>query len=106
MARDNFWTGFAAGVAAGTVAGVAGVLAFKGRTRDVDGHVIRLEKSINIGRAVNEVFAAWSDFERLSHIISFVESVQRFGDRSHWRVNIDGRAFEWDAQITPAIIHF
>jgi uncharacterized membrane protein len=103
MARDNFWTGFAAGVAAGTVAGVAGVLAFKGRTRDVDGHVIRLEKSINIGRAVNEVFAAWSDFERLSHIISFVESVQRFGDRSHWRVNIDGRAFEWDAQITQTV---
>jgi uncharacterized membrane protein len=103
MARDNFWTGFAAGVAAGAVAGVAGVLAFKGRTTDVDGRIIRLEKSINVGRPVSEVFAAWSDFERLARSISFVKSVQRFGDRSHWRVSIDGRSFEWDAQITQTV---
>ena len=103
MARDNFWSGFAAGVAAGAVAGVAGVLAFKGRMSDVNGHVIRLEKSINIGRTVGEVFSAWRDFERLPRCISFVESVQRFGDRSHWRVNIDSRTFEWDAQITQAV---
>src|SRR5438270_5378957 len=80
MARNNFWSGFAAGVAAGAVAGVAGVLAFKGRMSDVDGHVIRLEKSINIGRTGGEGFFAWRDFERLSRCISFVESVQRFGD--------------------------
>src|ERR1043165_9585824 len=103
MTRDNFWTGFAAGVAAGAVAGIAGVLAFKGRSTDVDGRIIRLEKSINIGRPVHEVFAAWSDFERLSRSISFIQSVQRFGDRSHWRVNIDGRSFEWDAQITQTV---
>jgi uncharacterized membrane protein len=103
MARDNFWSGFAAGVAAGAVAGVAGVLAFKRGSSDVEGGIIRLEKSINIGRPVQEVFAAWSDFERLSRSISFVESVQRFGDRSHWRVNIDGRSFEWDAQITQTV---
>src|ERR1051325_3142399 len=103
MTRNNFWTGFAAGVAAGAVAGIAGVLAFKGRMTDVDGRIIRLEKSINIGRSVSEVFAAWSDFERLPRSISFVESVQRSGDRCHWRVSIDGRAFEWDAQITQTV---
>ena len=60
-------------MAAGAVAGVAGVLAFKGRTTDVDGRIIRLEKSINVGRPVSEVFAAWSDFERLARSISFVK---------------------------------
>lgn len=103
MARENFWSGFAAGVAAGAVAGVAGVLAFKRGSSDVDSHIIRLEKSINIGRPANEVFAAWAGFERLPHYISFVEGVQRFGQRSHWRVNIDGRTFEWDAQITQIV---
>jgi uncharacterized membrane protein len=103
MERNHFWSGFAAGAAAGALAGVAGVLFFKGRMTDVDGHVVRLQKSINIGRPQHEVFAAWSDFERLPHAISFVESVQRFGDRSRWRMNIDGRAFEWDAQLTQIV---
>ncbi len=103
MGRENFWSGFVAGLAAGAVAGVAGVLAFQRGSSDVDRHIIRLEKSINIGRPVHEAFAAWSNFERLPDHINFVESVQRFGDRSRWRVNIDGRAFEWDAQITQVV---
>jgi uncharacterized membrane protein len=103
MARENFWSGFAAGMAAGAVAGIAGMLAFKHGMAAADGQVIRLEKSINIGRPANEVFAAWSDFERLQRYLTFVESVQRFGDRSHWRVNIDGRTFEWDAQLTQSV---
>jgi uncharacterized membrane protein len=103
MARDNFWSGFAAGIAAGAVAGVAGMLAFKRGSSDVESGIIRLEKSINIGRPVHDVFATWSDFERLAQSISFIESVQRFGDRSHWRVNIDGRTFEWDAQVTQIV---
>ncbi|HET9838050.1 MAG TPA: SRPBCC family protein, partial [Candidatus Angelobacter sp.] len=103
MARNNFWAGFAAGTAAGALAGVAGVLAFRRGTSDVDSNIIRLEKSINIGRPVPEVFAAWANFEQLPHSIRFVQSVQRFGQRSRWRVNIDGRAFEWDAQITQVV---
>lgn len=90
-------------MAAGAVAGVAGVLAFKSVASRADGHVLRLEKSINIGCPASEVFAAWSGFERLQRYLTFVESVQRFGDRSHWRVNIDGRTFEWDAQLTQSI---
>jgi len=105
MARGNFWSGFAAGAAAGAVAGIAGMLAFKRGMSQADGHVLRLEKSINIGRPASEVFAAWSNFERLQHYIPFVESVQRFGERSHWRVNIDGRTFEWDAQVTQSVLN-
>jgi uncharacterized membrane protein len=103
MGRENFWSGFAAGLAAGAVAGVAGVLALKRGSSDVDGHIIRLEKSINVGRPAHEVFAAWSNFERLQDYIGFIQGVQRFGQRSHWRVNIDGRTFEWDAQITQIV---
>lgn len=103
MARNNFWAGFATGTVAGALAGVAAVLAFRRGSSDVDSNIIRLEKSINIGRPVHEVFAAWSNFERLPQSISFVQSVQRFGQRSRWRVHIDGRAFEWDAQITQVV---
>jgi len=103
MARDTFWSGFAAGAAAGALAGVAGVLVFKRATSDADRAVIRLEKSINIGRPVHEVFAAWMNLERLAQSISFVDSVLRFGERSRWRLNIDGREFVWDAQLTQVI---
>lgn len=29
--------------------------------------------------------------------------MERFGTHSHWLVNIDGRDFEWDAQITQVV---
>jgi len=103
MGRDNFWSGFAAGAAAGALAGVAGVLAFRRATSDADRGIIRLEKSINVGRPVHEVFAAWMNLERLAQSISFVDSVLRFGERSRWRLNIDGREFVWDAQLTQVI---
>jgi uncharacterized membrane protein len=102
MAQGNFWSGFAAGAAAGALAGVAGVLVFRRRMSDVDSRVVRLERSINVGRPVNDVFAAWSQAQKLPRYISFVESVEQSGDRSHWRVNIDGRRFEWDALITQS----
>jgi uncharacterized membrane protein len=103
MARNNFWSGFAAGAAAGALAGVAGVLLLKRATSDAESGIVRLEKSINIGRPVHEVFAAWMDLEHLAESISFVDSVLRFGERSRWRLNIDGREFVWDAQLTQVI---
>jgi uncharacterized membrane protein len=103
MERNSFWSGFAAGAAAGALAGVAGVLAFRRAGSDAERGIIRLEKSINIGRPVHEVFAAWMNLERLAHSISFVDSVLRFGERSRWRLNIDGREFVWDAQLTQVI---
>jgi uncharacterized membrane protein len=98
--RENFWSGFVAGAAVGALAGVAGVLSARRRSTDIDSHVVRLEKSVNIGRPVQGVFAAWSSFERLPQWISFVRRVERYGTHTRWLVNIDGREFEWDAQIT------
>ena len=98
--RENFWSGFAAGAAVGAVAGVAGVLVARRRSGDIDRHVVRLEKSVNIGRPVQSVFAAWSSFERLPQWINFVRRVERYGTHTRWLVNMDGREFEWDAQIT------
>jgi len=70
---------------------------------DINGHVLRLEKSVNIGRPVESVFAAWSQFERLPQWINFVRRVERYGTQTRWLVNIDGRDFEWDAQITQVV---
>src|SRR5262249_25532894 len=39
----------------------------------------------------------------LAQSISFVNSVLRSGDRSRWRLNIDGREFVWDAQLTQVV---
>ena len=99
MARDNFWSGFALGA----LAGVGGLLAMKSFSSDKDSHILRLEKSVNIGRPVEMVFAAWSNFERLPQFIDFVKKVERYGTHSRWTVNIDGKEFEWDAQITQVV---
>jgi uncharacterized membrane protein len=103
MAREHFWPGFAAGVAVGALAGAGAVLAFERRSNEADSRVVRLEKSVNIGRPVQAVFAAWSNFERLPQWIGFIRRVERFGMQSRWLVKIDGREFEWDAQITQVV---
>jgi len=64
---------------------------------------LRPEKSINIGRPVQAVFDAWSNFEHLPGLIDFVKKIERFGAQSRWSVNIDGRQFQWDAQITKVV---
>jgi len=98
--QRDFWAGVVVGGAIGAVAGIAGVLTARRRSADIDRHVVRLEKSVNIGRPVERVFAAWSAFERLPQWISFVRRVERYGTQTHWLVNLDGREFEWEAQIT------
>jgi len=103
MRREDFWTGFAAGAAVGTLAGIGGVLAFRRYTSSIDNHILRLEKSINIGRPARAVFDAWCDFEALPELIDFIENVGRFGRRTRWTVNIDGKRFQWDAQITQVV---
>src|SRR5215471_16995579 len=103
MRRDDFWSGFAAGTALGAAAGIGGVLAFRHFFSGTDRRILRLEKSINIGRPMQEVFDAWSNFERLPKSIGFIERIERAGDTLRWRVNIDGRQFRWDAQITRVV---
>lgn len=103
MRRQTFWSGFAAGAAMGTFVGIGGILALRRISSRTDGRILRLQKSINIGRPVEAVFAAWSNFERLPQLIDFIENVEQFETRSHWWVNIDGKRFEWDAEITQMI---
>ncbi len=59
--------------------------------------IIRLEKSVQIGRSVEEVFNAWSDWDRLPRVSENIADIRNYGDRSHWRVNVGGRFIEWDA---------
>jgi uncharacterized membrane protein len=65
--------------------------------------IIRLEKSIQIGRPVEEVFAAWTDWERLPRASENIADIRNYGDRTHWRVQVDGQQFEWDAVIEQKI---
>ena len=99
MPRRGFWNGFAAGAAAG--AGALFAVTFIGRGGT--SRIIRLEKSVQIGCPVHDVFDAWSDFNRLAQYSSAIQSVSRFGDRSHWVVNVEGKTFEWDAEIVHMI---
>ncbi len=101
MAR-RYWRGFAAGAAAGaglTFGSVALVSAFGRRNR----RVIRLDKSVQIGRPVEEVFNQWANLDRLAEWSECVESITTTGDRSHWKVTVDGKTMEWDAEIEQFI---
>jgi uncharacterized membrane protein len=68
-----------------------------------DSRIVRFETSIQIGRQVNDVFGAWSNFDRLPELLDVVREVQSSGNSSHWRVNVDGKDFEWDAETTQFI---
>lgn len=101
MARRHYWKGFATGAAAGVGAAVAGILLTKVRARRSD--VVRFERSLQIGKPVEDVFGAWSELTRLPGDSSILERVTRQGNRSHWVVNVDGRRLEWDAEIEQYI---
>ncbi len=103
MRGEKFWAGFAAGTAAGALAGIGGVMAVRRRASEADRRVVRLEKSINVGCPVQKAFAAWTDFEQLPRWIGFIKRVERHGANWRWLVNIDGRYFQWNAQITQVI---
>jgi uncharacterized membrane protein len=100
MAREDFWAGFVGGVTIGALAGIGGVLAYKRLSAGTDSHILRLEKSINVGRPVETVFAAWATIERLPQTISFIKRIEPHGSRARWWINIDGKEFVWDSQIT------
>ncbi|HSB76770.1 MAG TPA: SRPBCC family protein [Terriglobales bacterium] len=106
MARTkHFWRGFGMGAAvgAGGTVGIIFGLNYVGRAGRR--RVVRLEKSIQIGAPVEDVFRAWLDMERLPQLTDVIEQVRRYGDRSHWTVNVDGRQFEWDAEIEQFILN-
>ena len=100
---DRFWPGFATGALIGTAAAVGAYMiagAFRG-SRDT--RIVRFETSLQIGRPVAEVFRAWSDYGRLPELIELVDEVHAEGRTSHWRIHVDGRRVEWQAETTQFI---
>jgi uncharacterized membrane protein len=103
MAREGFWSGFGLGTLAGAAVGIG---AYAGASRfgsSSHSRILRLERSIQIGRPVEEVFAAWSQFEDLPNRISILNRVETSGEHSNWAVEIDGRVFEFDAETVQVI---
>src|SRR5438105_15511671 len=80
MARDGFWDGFGLGTLAGVTAGIAGFVAASGRASSYDNRILRLERSIQIGRPVEEVFSEWSQLENLPAKIPMVRRVDVSGE--------------------------
>lgn len=104
MSQKDFWGGFGAGAAAGMFAGIGAALAWRAvRSGSQDSDVLRLEKTVQVGRPVHEVFRAWSELENLPGFIGMVKRVRPFGRRSHWTVEINGKAFEWDAELIQVV---
>ena len=97
--KSNFWSGFGIGATIGTAA----VLLPQVAGRAGASRIIRLEKSIQIGRPVEEVFNAWIDWDRLPRVSDNIADIRHHGDRSHWRVQFEGQTFEWDALIEQKI---
>ncbi len=99
MKQGSFWTGFAAG--AGVAAG--SWIAFNFARRGGTSPIVRLEKSVQVGVPLEDAFDAWANFRLIPQYVSMVKEVRVFGVRTHWRVEIGGAPFEWDAEITQLI---
>lgn len=98
--REGFWSGFGVGTIVGAAAGLGAWIAMSGRASSYDSHILRLEKSVQIGRPVEEVFALWSNLEQLPERLSAVKKVNVRGQLSDWRIWIDGKEFSFDAETT------
>ncbi len=61
----------------------------------------KLEQSITINRAPDEIYSFWRQLENLSRFMQHIKSVTQLGDNtSHWVVQTShGAKFEWDARI-------
>jgi uncharacterized membrane protein len=103
MAKQKFWSGFTAGAVAGVAAATTSLLAWKTFGRIKDGRILRLEKSLQIGKPVEAVFEAWSRLENLPRYTRLVQEVRTEGNRSHWTLNLGARLIRWDAEITQSI---
>jgi len=98
--RAKFWSGFAAG--AGSAA--AALLAWNALSSARNSRVLRLERSLQIGKPVAEVFDAWTNLEQLPAFSDTIRQVESYGTRSHWVVTIDGKDFEWEAEQVQFIL--
>src|SRR5690348_12621452 len=103
MVRNGFWSGFGLGTLTGAAAASAAFWFASGRASSYNSRILRLERSIQIGRPMEEAFEAWSRFENLPERISLLREVSVRGDESTWRGRIDGRPFVFNA-ITSQVI--
>jgi uncharacterized membrane protein len=62
---------------------------------------ICVQKSVTVGRPVQEVYDFWRDFTNLPRFMRHLESVTELGgNRSHWVAKAPaGAAVEWDAEL-------
>jgi len=100
MARSDFRNGFFSGVGAGAALGAGVVLAVQAFRPGRSSRVLRIEKSIEIGAPVSEVFSAWADLASLPQRISTIRSITRSGDHFRWEIELAGQSFAWDAAVT------
>lgn len=103
MAREGFWAGLGVGTLTGVAAGFAAFALASARGSEHDTRILRLERSIQIGRSAEEVFAAWSRFEDLPDKIASIGSVHVNGAHSSWTVMVNGRPFGFTAEIAQVI---
>jgi uncharacterized membrane protein len=97
--KEGFWSGFGTGTIVGAAAGLTACFAIS-RASSYDSRILRLERSVQIGRPLEEVFALWSDLEQLPQRVNIVKNVGVRGRDSDWLVRIDGKEFEFDAETT------
>jgi uncharacterized membrane protein len=100
---DRFWTGFATGALFGVAGAVAAYMISGAIRGGRDSRVVRFETSLQIGRPVNEVFRAWTDYERLADFVECIEEVNVGANTSRWRVRVDGKEFQWQAETVQFI---
>ena len=81
-ARRAFRLGIAAGIGVGAVVWLIPELIGRARRS----HIVRLQKSIQIGAPVKEVFDSWLNVQNLPRVSSDVREVQHRGAMTHWRV--------------------
>lgn len=99
MSQKRFWGGVAVGI--GSTVGIFWALGLVGRGGNR--RIVRLEKSIQIGRPVHEVFQAWQRIERIPQYCRYITHVRSSGDFSVWTANIGGNVFRWEAELTQVI---
>jgi len=62
---------------------------------------VRVQKSITVNRAPEELYRFWHDFENLPRFMTHLDTVQVTGERrSHWKAKaLVGMTVAWDAEI-------
>jgi uncharacterized membrane protein len=63
-----------------------------------------IEKSIDVNVPASVAYNQWTQFEEFPRFMEGVEQVRQIGDKHmHWRVNVGGKAKEFETEITEQI---